>query len=485
MLQNDSRKVLTVGLLAGWGDLANPAETQDVESLFVIRQLAEPPYIYQPGSLELQPALFEGDLEWDPIGRKTARARLRNDLLFSDETPVTPDCVVDCLSQVPLLNEQAEISAEGFEISFRLLQDNARFAFALSLPQCAIYRKSDRLLGTGPYRLVDESRPGRIRLERNPHYRDEVAIDEIQFQQYADTAALVRGIEEGHIDFTNSLPREEIKYLTNVGKSLATGISTAILYFNKNRIPERETRQALAHSINRQEIARSLFKSDAYAAESVLPLELRKTASRGIDRENEFLFLTLANDRLSYDPQLAQQLLSRPQVQVPTHLTMLMMWAPRPYLPDPERVLRLIQQQLRGIGVRVTPVRTGSPEEFKERAVAGQEDMVLAGWVADVIDEADFLQTNLASSRIPSSGQFSVHANFGRLASESLDQALVRYRATRNLRSLEEVIEILSHEAPFVPLTYGTSDAVCSRRVSRFKNPPLGIFPLSELDLLG
>ena len=82
---------------------------------------------------------------------------------------------------------------------------------------------------------------------------------------------------------------------------------------------------------------------------------------------------------------------------------------------------------------------------------------------------------------IPSGSSFSVHANFGRIATGELDTVLARYRAERSLASLGRIVEIVDREAPLIPLTYGTADAAFSTRVEYFKASPLGIFPLSEL----
>ena len=47
----------------------------------------------------------------------------------------------------------------------------------------------------------------------------------------------------------------------------------------------------------------------------------------------------------------------------------------------------------------------------------------------------------------------------------------------------EQVMRIMTEEAPLVPLAYGPSAAVYSRRVLGYKPAPISTFALSSLDL--
>lgn len=467
-------KVLQVGVLTGAFNL-DPLKAQDVDSLFVLRQVVEAPFATRPGTTDLETALFNGPLKRDPESPNTLRAQLRPELVFSDGQPVTAQDVAECLSKVALVREQAEVEAHEEEVVFRLRVPNPRFDVTLSHPQCSIHRwQGGRLLGTGPYQLGPASPPGTLRLVRNPRHREPVRIDEVCFRSYpldaeGKPSALAEAIQDGEAHYTNVLARDDINALSGVRKSFLPGISTSILYLNTQspRLADARVRQAIAHAIDRIEVARSAYTNAlAFAAPGLLPRSLG-----------------VANDTLGYDPARSRELLDQPGVGRPRRLTLLMMWAPRPYLPYPERYRDAIAKALAKHGIEVVAVPTTSSLEYAAKLIAGEEDMVLAGWVADVMDPADFLEANLASNRVPNEENISVSTNSGRLVSPEMDAALAAYRTERSSESLEEVMRVMSEQASLVPLAYGPTTAVVSYRVKDFKPSPLSIFPLSQLDL--
>lgn len=475
MTTDDSTKVLRVGFLTGQPNL-NPRQAQDIDSLFVLRQIVEAPFASKPGEAELEPILFTGGLERDPSDARTCRARVRDGIRFSDGKPLTAADVADCLSRTALVEEHAAaIEARGDEVVFFLRRPNPSFDVTLSHPQCSIYRRVGAdLVGTGAYRLAESGSQDSMRLVRNPHHRVEAPIGEVRFQVYpldddGVPTALLRAIESGEVDFTSSLSRDDVNALTGVRKSILPGISTSALYLNTKspRLADRRLRQAIARSIDRVEVARTAFSNAlAFAAPSILPRVLGS-----------------ADDELSYDPGVASELVQASGIQVPDRLTLLMMWGPRPYLPKPQRYFEVIAKNLGRIGIEVVPVPTASGQEFIEKSIVGEEDLILSGWVADVMDPADFLEANLASFRVPTAENISVSSNCGRLASPVMDLALAAYRSERTADRLDDVMRVLSDEAPLVPLTYGPTTAVWSFQVKGFTPSPLSILPLSQLDL--
>lgn len=474
MTASSEKKVLRVGILAGVHNL-DPLKAQDVDSLFTLRQIVEAPFATKAGTTELEPALFSGPLEPEPGEPNTWGAEVLDGVRFSDGAPLTAQQMVSCLEKVSLVAEQAVVEARGDRVIFRLHSPNPRFDVTLSHPQCNIHRwEGEELLGTGAYKIAPGSRAGKIRLERNPHFRGEAPIDEITLRAYpldedGAPSGLLEAIEAGEVDYTNVLSRDDINRLSGVRKSLLPGISTAMLYLNTTspRLADRRVRQAIARSIDRIEVARTAYSNAlAFAAPSPLPRALGA-----------------ADDGLSFDPDAAAALLAEPGVEKPEKLRVLMMWGPRPYLPKPQQYLEVIREHLGRFGIEVEAVPTGDSIEYMGKVIEGKADMILSGWIADVMDPADYLEANLASSRVPSSENISHSNNCGRLTSPEMDRALAAYRAERTSGSLEEVMRVLSEEAPLVPLAYGPTTAVLSFRIKDFKPSPLSILPLCQLDL--
>lgn len=473
MVTNAGSKVLRIGTLNG-GFTLDPMQAQDKDSLFVLRQVVEPPLTSDVRGQTLTPTLFTDDLVDEGGDSRVFSGRLRPGLRFSDGQPLDADTVVRCLSQVALVRDQATLESQGDRVVFHLKQPNARFDIALSHPQCSIYRMDGGTpLGTGAFQIAPPVGDEAVRLVRNPHHREPIPLDEIHVVVYPPDAdgtpsALLEAIANGAVDYSSSLSRDFINTSSGVRKSILPGISTSILYLNSEspRLADPRTRRAIARSIDRVEVARTCYSNAlAFTAHSLLP--------RALDP---------VEDSLTYDATAADEA-RKAGVPMPDKLTLLTIWGPRPYLPQPQRVIDNLTWQLGRIGIELETITTSSREEYGEKVIAGREDLQLSGWIADVMDPTDFLEANLASNRVPTAANYSVSANSGRLRSSAMDEALAYFRSDRNPTRLQRIMELLSEHAPLIPLTYGATTAVLSFRVKNFEPSPLGIQPLDALDL--
>ena len=465
-------KILRVGVLNAIHN-AVPHSANDAESMFVVKQIYGAPFRSPLGSTEVEPHLFEGPLE--QVDALHYRAKVRNDLKFSDGTPLDARTVAECLNSANTVHEQAEVRADGDHVELTLKRPNARFDLILGHGQCSVYRKvGERYLGTGPYALHDDSTPTHMRLVRNPHYPDSPAIDEIHFQTYdLDAAgkptALLEAVEAGEIDLTNALGRDDVTHLGGVRKYFQRGTSIGFLYLNTEspRLGDARLRRAIAHSIDRFEVAKGCYQNAlAFAADGYLPRQLGA-----------------AEDDLGHDPDRARQLLAEPGLEVPDELELLVVWGPRPYMPEPRTVSRILSEQLTELGIGVRAHFAESSRDYFDRVIAGKADMVLAGWVADTMDPTDFLESNLASSRVPTTENITVSTNSGRLRNGRVDEFIEQYRSERTEELLTTLARLVDDEAPLVPLIYGASSTTVSFRVQGFSNSPLAHYPLDELDL--
>lgn len=470
------RKILRVGIFNEVHHF-EPKSANDNESMFVLRQVLETPFDAVPGRTELEPVLFDRPLE--PLGNDNRRFRghVRQDVLFADGQPMHTADVARCLRQAALTGEEAKIDEDGEHLVFELERPNARFDVRLSHLECAVFRGTgSRLVGTGPFELSPDSTPAHVRLVKNPHYRREVAIDEIHFRVYpmdsaGRTSALMRAVERGEVDFCTVLPRDEISRLSGVRKSFLPGISTAMLYLNCTRpgLDNPLLRRALAHSIDRLKVAQACYDNGlAFTATSMLP--------RG---------LVAVDDDLVYDLKRARACLEEAGATLPSRLSGVTTWGPRPYLPDPAGAARVLTAALAELGVTVEWTHPATSSEFFQRCIDGRHDLVLGGWVSDTVDPCDFLEASLASDRVLTWNNLAVSGNASHYRSERMDSALAAYRAGGDMGALEEVMRVLSDEAPLVPLIYGSAAAVASFKVLGFQPSPLGTQSLANLRLKG
>lgn len=462
-------KILRVGLLSPVRTL-NPVDAVDNVSHLALAQIYEPPYALPLKAEEpLRPRVFDGPLRLEPgpAGR-TYSAGIATGTLFSDGTPVTAAHVAACLSRVQALTSEARIAARGERVVFSLNAPNPRFDLALTLSHSSVLlEKGGQLLGTGPFVVAPGASMDRLRLVRNPRYRREVAIDEVHFEVLPTNAegrpeALIKALEAGSIDFTTMLSRNDATAAQGVRKAFRSSNATAILHLNTRRtaLASRAVRKAITLAIDRKALTEISYSNAlAFTATSLIPSGMGATP-----------------DKYTFDPTKAKELLDLAGVARPLKLEMLMVWAPRPYLPNPQPVAELIARQLAAIGVELTLSQPKDSHEFGRRQERGDYDLVLAGWIADTPDPADFLDANLRSDRIRQAGRGAVGScNLSRIQNPELDQDLCRFRESPGPETLGQVLTRVAEEAPLVPIMYGPTVVVSSFRLQNVEIAPLGM----------
>ncbi len=401
---------------------------------------------------------------------------MRPDVRFSDGTPLTARHVADSLARVVSLRDHVQVEARGDRVVFHLERPNARLDLVLAQRFCGVTLEARGALhGTGPYMLAPGSTQDCTRLVRNPHARKAAAIDEIVVRTYLPDVlgrpeALLAALEAGEVDFTNVLSREDIMRLKNVRRLTEPGSSTAILYMNTERpgLGDARVRKAIALAIDRLEIAKLFYATaTAFAATHLLPPML----GRG-------------NDGLTPDLAKARALLADPDVRKPARLSLLIIFGPRPYLPNPRKVADLIASQVDRLGIAIDILPTATLQEYRTQVQRGAYDLALAGWIADTLDPVDFLETALGSESIPSPDRkIASGYNLSRWRNRETDEALAQLREEPRDEVRAQLLRRIADEVPLLPLMYGPTIYAHAWRVKNFTAAPLGIPSFAELDL--
>jgi len=468
-------KTLRVGLLAPVHDL-DPRGGRDFVGGTILEQVFETPFEPAPDpDHPARPLLLAETLRSEDGGR-TLYAPVREDVRFSDGTPLTADLLAEILSGSTRLAHQAKVEARDGRVVFRLEQPAARFDRVLTHRYCEVALVKDgEVLGTGPYQVAADSRPERVRLVPNPERDRRPEIEEVLFEAYppdGDGApnALVRALEDGEVDFSNVLSREHIARLKGSRKWLEPGIGTASLYFNLERpaLADVRVRRALALAIDRVEVARVSYHNPmSFTATGLLPPMLGSW-----------------RDGIVHDPKRAAALLQAVGDGRPARLSLFVIYGPRPYLPQPMAVAEHLAERLGTLGVEVAIRQAENMTHFFRELARGDYDLALSGWVADTTDPADFLYALLSPEAIPASGQrIVIDGNLARWKNHGVSEAIERYRRDPSQRNLEAVLKPVTDEMPLLPLMYGPTVYVYSPRVTGFRPSPLGIPRFAELSL--
>jgi ABC-type transport system substrate-binding protein len=446
-----------IGVLSGISKL-DPRDAVDNISGLVLSQIFEAPYAIAAGETAVRPVLFE------PLRHDRGlqySAAVRPGICFSDGTPLTADIAARSLRGSKVLQSKATIDEHDDRVVFTLTEANPRFDLTLTQGNTAIVLdKALKLCGTGAFMF--EQRPNirllqgakSIRLVRNPHYHGQASVDELQFvvlpaDAQGNPMLLVDALQKGEVDITTALSMADLKTysLSGLTPSMQPGNSTGILYFNTERrvLADAQVRRGIATALDVHEIATRSFDKNpaAFVAPSLLPPMMGR-----------------ANGIPEFDRAEAKRLLDASGAK-PSRLSLLVPWAPRPYMPKPLLVAQSIQSQLAEVGIRIELRETKTSDQFFDDLMRGNYDLALGGWIADTPDPADFFEALLWSKNCEGEN----HSNDSRWKNETMDAALHRFRATPSEENKREIHRLIAEHRPLVPLIYGQSVVVHSRKV--------------------
>jgi ABC-type transport system substrate-binding protein len=469
-------KTVRVGVLSGISKL-DPREAVDNISGLVLGQVFETPYALLAGETTVQPQLFE-PLRYD--GGLQYSAALRPGICFSDGTPLTPELAARSLRGAKTLQSQATVDVHGDRVVFTLTSPNPRFDLTLTQGNTAIVLDAGtQLRGTGPFqfeqrpnlRLLQSARS--LRLVRNPRYHGTTAVDDLQFvvlpaDGSGHPGALVQALRDGEVDVTTALTMSDVTAngLTGFVPSTQAGNSTGILFFNTERriVANAQVRRGIATALDVHEIATRSFDKNpaAFVAPNLLPPLMGRTT--GIP---------------TMDRAAAQRLLDASGAK-PARLSLLVPWAPRPYMPKPLPVANAIRMQLANLGIAVELRETKTSEDFFGDLIRGNYDLALAGWIADTPDPADYFEALLWSKMCEGEN----HSNHSRWKNAIMDAALARFRANPSEDHKREIHRLVAEEAPLVPLIYGQSVVVHSRKLRNVTITATGVISLARVTVV-
>ncbi|MFN2385435.1 MAG: ABC transporter substrate-binding protein [Thermoanaerobaculia bacterium] len=238
-------------------------------------------------------------------GGRMVRLELRRGISFSDGTPLTGAAVKASLERSIRASREATpaayVSIEGVaehlegkasdvsgirtpsedRLEIRLTDALPIFPAFLTDGRTSIATavEGERLAGTGPFRIVDQT-PERVVLERNPGYwRDTPArLDEIEFRAGLSAAAIVSGFKSGELELARDLLPKDLEAILREPK-FRSGLvetpkkNTYFALFNGSSAVGANTglRQAMAHAVRTQDFVWGSLGRFALPATGLLP----------------------------------------------------------------------------------------------------------------------------------------------------------------------------------------------------------------------
>ncbi|CEI82572.1 ABC transporter substrate-binding protein [Oceanobacillus oncorhynchi subsp. incaldanensis] len=327
-------------------------------------------------------------------------------------------------------------------------------------------------VGTGPFEFVSWAKDDSIVLDKFDDYRIEglPKLDRVVFEVIPDNAARLIALRSGEIDIMDGLnPDDAAGVEADEGLELYERAENNIGYvgFNVQKEPfdNKNLRHAVSHAIDKEAIAEALYAG--YATPASVPLP---PSYMGYNDEVE---------SFEYDPDTARELLEDAGYADGLEIELWTMPVARPYMPDPETVSEIIQNNLEEVGITVTIVR----EEwapYLEKTMNGEHQMYMLGWSGTNGDPDYFLSSLLHGDNVGSSNR-EFYDNDE--VDEFLNQAKLSIDQDERASFYQQAQELIADDAPMVPLVHSRPVLATTNAVENYVPHPSTSESLAEVEL--
>jgi len=389
----------------------DPARPTDNESAEVLDQIYESLVRYRPGTNDVEGALA---VAWEVDGSgRIWTFHLRPGVRFHDGTALDAAAVAFTFERQrdprhPFHTGQFNYWENAFKIierveavdpltvRFHIAHRYAPFLASMTMFPVSIVSPTavarwgdafaDHPVGTGPFFVERWERGERIVLGRfRGYWGPPSKVERLVFEVVPDARQRLIALESGAIDVAVAILPEELQFVDlHPGLTLYRPPTNNVTYLAMNCLhppfDDVRVRRAVNLAINKSPIVRLAYQGLAIPADGPLPpTQWGHLAGPGVSR---------------YAPDDARALLaaaaSDGKLALDKTYTLYVPATPRPYLPNPERVARVIQSNLAAVGLR-TQVVMQPFEAHNADTEHGRHDLALAGWVGDNGDPDNYL----------------------------------------------------------------------------------------------
>ncbi len=464
----------------------DPSHETDGISLTTTQLIFQNLVQFKPGTFEIEPAIADS---WSTSADgKLWTFKLKPDLKFADGTPLDASAVKFNFDRWRLKTNAyhgnysyayysgqfggypgviADVTvANPTEVVFHLtnpfgpfLRNIAMAPFAIGSPDAI--KKDPEAFGlkpvaSGPYTVVEWVKNDHIMLTANPSYAGpKPAYSTVIIRDIPDQSTGTLSLQKGDIDGLIDPRPDDVKALAGqAGLTVYRQPSNNVMYLalNVERKPFDNVlvRRAVALAIDKQAIASAFYAAGAVVADNWTP--------PGMLGENP------AVKAYPHDVAQAKALLAKAGFPKGFKTQFYLPTAPRPYMPEPQRIAEAIQANLKDIGIdaTLTPLEFGV---FLSKVRNGEHAMCLIGWTGDNGDPDNFMYTLLdKDSAVKGDAQ-----NYSFWRDEHFHALMLRGQRTTDETKRQaiyaEANALIHDQAPAIPITHSVVQFVMKSSV--------------------
>ena len=296
-------------------------------------------------------------------------------------------------------------------------------------------------IGTGPFKLKEYRVGSFIRFYRHEQYWQEPAkIEQLVFDiTPSNTGRLTKLLAKECDVVAYPIAHQKITERNDLSLEAVTALNVGYLGFNVNKAPfdNKLVRQAISHAINKETLLEAVYQGKAEMAHSIIP--------RTSWAFNESI------PKQAFNPILAKNLLTLAGYPEGFSMDLWTMPIQKPYNPNAITMAKLIQNDLKSIGIKVNII-SYEWNSFLQRLKRGEHQSLLLGWSADTPDPDNFFRPMLSCSASHTGTNTTFWCN------QEYDAIIKKALQTTNMSQRKkyyaQAMTILTQEVPLIPIAH-------------------------------
>lgn len=296
-------------------------------------------------------------------------------------------------------------------------------------------------IGTGPFKLKEYRVGSFIRYYRHDDYwQGKVALEQLVFDITPSNTGRLTKLLTNECDVSAyPIAHKKIMEHPNLTLEAVTSFNVAYLGFNTQKAPfdNKIVRQAVSYAINKKSIVDTIYSGRAEVAKSLL-------------QKGSWAYDDSVIDQV-YSVDKAKELLKLSGLENGFEMDIWAMNIQRAYNPNALTMAKLIQADLKEIGIKVNII-SYEWATFLQRIKQGEHQSVLLGWTADHPDPDNFFTSLLSCSSVNSGSNSTLWCN------KAFDNLLLKSLETTNIKLRKEyysqALAIIAQEIPLLPLAH-------------------------------
>ncbi len=322
---------------------------------------------------------------------------------------------------------------------------------------------ADTIIGNGPFKMVSWAQ-GQMEFVPNENYwdADAIILDRLVFTMVENESTELTMFETGEIDFTHTVPGQEIPRLEATGElKILPYLGTYYYIFQVEKPPldDINVRKALTMAIDREAIVTNVTQGGQLPAFAYVP--------PGIPEVDGSDFRANGGDFYTYDPEMAQQLLAEagypggegfPAVEILYNTSEM-------HKLVAEAIQEMWKQNLGIENVTLTNQEWGVYLDTRDE---GDFMIARAGWIGDYLDPFTFLDMWVTDGG----------NNNSRFSNAEFDQLITEVRLgddeVQRMAMMHQLEDILMAEMPVCPIYYYTQPVMVKSYVKDYVSIAVG-----------